>query len=311
MHSAHRRPSALPVLCSSVAVAFQYSQAMNQAPLTITLGHRGGENIRATYNKAIKRSIDTLYLVSNYDRQHEESWYWLRQVQCLKKLVIEKDVIGDETAKELERLASSVKELVLQNCKFTLPSMLRLANGLAQSTSSCVTLVIRGCELDEKLVRSLVGGLQNNSVLEVLSLEANKIVDPTCLAIVLPTMTSLRYCSLNHNLLTNMGANALLEGLKKTPLLSKLKLQIQVPHSKRAKRADSRVIRGIYFYNRWNEIQGWNLFRASDGIWSRAIPRLAKKRWFDVIFHLLRSHPRICLREFQEKRPCKRASAGS
>jgi hypothetical protein len=221
----------------------------------------------------------------------------------IKVLNIERDVIGDRTAVEVLKLLSGLEELILEDCEFTMSGLLRLAAGLAQDTCTCTKLVIRRCNFDDDSLRVLVGGLKGNSTLEELSVEGNNVQDPTCLATILPTMTSLRYLSLNHNLLTNKGGHALLKGLRKARSLVKLKIQVQRTPGKKM---EDRLFHSIYFYSRWNEIEGWKLWTAKEGIWYWALPRLVKKKWPDIIFHLLRNHPTICDPQAKEERPTKR-----
>lgn len=250
-------------------------------------------------------SLTSLTLFSYEHGQNEEPRSWLRPVKVgLQTLVIDMASIGDETSREIQRLLSGLSELILENCRISQKALLRLSARLAQQTCTCTKLVIRKCELDGDLLNLLLHGLKNNSTLEEVSLEGNNIDDPTNLASILPSMTSLRYLSLNHNILTNKGGQALLEALKKMPSLSKLKIQVQRAH--RGKQMEAHIFRSIYFYSRWNEIEGWKLWRAKEGIWYWALPRLVKKKWPDVIFHLLRNHPTICDPQQEDQRPSKR-----
>jgi hypothetical protein len=273
------------------------------ALLTIVLGPRRGGHIQSLTSK----SLTKLNLFSNVHRRHEESYYWLNHVTAkIKVLNIERDVIGDKTAVEvLKLLSSGLEELILGDCAIMRSALLRLAAGLAEETCTCKRLVIRRCNFDDDSLRVLVGGLRGNSTLEELSVEGNSIQDPTCLARILPTMTSLRYLSLNHNLLTNKGGHALLKGLRNSRSLVKLKIQVQ-QRTRDSRKIEDRIFRSIYFYNRWNEIEGWTLSTAKEGIWHWALPRLVQKKWPDVIFHLLRKHPNICDLQAREERPRKR-----
>jgi hypothetical protein len=220
---------------------------------------------------------------------------WLSQIRwSLEELCIERDVIGRESAQELERvlISSILVKLILEDCQMDLYSALRIANGLSK-TSSCTSLVVRRCSLDDQMLQVLSGGLANNRVIKEVSLEGNNISDPTSLATRLPTMTSLRYLSLNHNLLTDKGGRLLLKGLQDCPSLVRLKIQVQRTYSRQIL---PQTFHNIYFYSRWNSIQGWTLWTAaSNSLWSHVLAKLNENGWKDIMYHLLHKHPEILM----------------
>lgn len=219
-----------------------------------------------------------------------------------------------ETVDRLLRSAALGHLEIFDVQSLSMETVIRLADGLKRS--GCVKLTMRNCNIDNEKLRALFEGLRNSPTICFVSFERNRgITDPSCLEDILPTMTSLKYLSMNHCSITAKGAHALLRALQRTPSLTKLKIQIQRTRGGKGRPLlHPNILRRIYFYCRWNELEGWKLWKAPHSVWSHALARLDKMRYTDVMFHLLRKHPEVCLqtvKEEEEEHPAKRLKEGS